>query len=322
MADGAIPDVDANDVYAPAIYKLYRAGVLVGVDEQGAFAPAATIKRSEVAAIITRMVDEGLRKSVRLGGEHVVTFDLNYAGKGALSAVSVADGETVTPPAEPQREDYEFLGWYAAPEGGRRFNFDTAITADLTLYAHWSEAEDSDFGGYDEASELESAEILVNDQAATYAVADDVLTVRVTPQTAEYTVRWLAGSSVLGEGASYTVTALNLNQEIVAEVTGSGDFEGVLTTEAMPVNGSKAGYDVLSADTETDPVAFEDADSVTFLDEAGNEVAVTGDSEISLEITPRGEASADSALDGEADEKTAAAAEALATASGEDITIT
>ena len=322
VADGAIPDVDANDVYAPAIYKLYRAGVLVGVDEQGAFAPAATIKRSEVAAIITRMVDEGLRKTVRLGGEHVVTFDLNYAGKGALSAVSVADGETVTPPAEPQREDYEFLGWYAAPEGGRRFNFDTAITADLTLYAHWSEAEDGDFGGYDEASELESAEILGNDKAATYAVADDVLTVRVTPQTAEYTVRWLAGSTVLGEGASYTVTGLNLNQEIVAEVRGTGDFEGTLTTEAMPVNARTDGYDVLAADPETDPVAFEDADSVTFLDEAGNEVAVTGDSEISLEITPRGEASADSALDGEADEKTAAAAEALATASGEDITIT
>ncbi len=68
--DGAIPDVDMNSDYADAAYLLYRAGVLTGSDESGTFNPDSTISRAEAAAIITRIVDPGLRKTITLTGDY------------------------------------------------------------------------------------------------------------------------------------------------------------------------------------------------------------------------------------------------------------
>ena len=61
---GDIPDVHIYDFDAAVIYKLYRAGVLVGSDDEGTFHPNSTISRSEAAAIITRMVLPEYRLSV------------------------------------------------------------------------------------------------------------------------------------------------------------------------------------------------------------------------------------------------------------------
>ena len=52
--------------YADAVYLLYRAGVLTGSDSAGTFRPDSTIKRSEAAAIVTRMADPSLRQRITL----------------------------------------------------------------------------------------------------------------------------------------------------------------------------------------------------------------------------------------------------------------
>jgi len=57
IADGAIPDVPAGHIQAGAIYRLYRAGIVQGVDAAHNCNPSANIKRSEVAAILMRMMD-------------------------------------------------------------------------------------------------------------------------------------------------------------------------------------------------------------------------------------------------------------------------
>ena len=64
--DGAIPDVPMSASYADAVYLLYRAGVLTGSDSAGTFRPDSTIKRSEAAAIVTRMADPSLRQRITL----------------------------------------------------------------------------------------------------------------------------------------------------------------------------------------------------------------------------------------------------------------
>jgi S1-C subfamily serine protease len=66
VEDGAIPDVPMDLSYSGAVYKLYRAGVLTGSDANGRFLPDTTIKRSEVAAVVTRMADAAYRKSLTL----------------------------------------------------------------------------------------------------------------------------------------------------------------------------------------------------------------------------------------------------------------
>jgi hypothetical protein len=60
VPDGSISDVDINTNTGKAIYKLYRAGVLAGGTD-GLYRPESSIKRSEVAAIVSRMADSDLR---------------------------------------------------------------------------------------------------------------------------------------------------------------------------------------------------------------------------------------------------------------------
>ena len=67
IEEGSIPDVKATASFAPAVYKLYRAGILTGVDDAHNCNPYDSIKRSEVAAILTRMMSEDARKKFTMG---------------------------------------------------------------------------------------------------------------------------------------------------------------------------------------------------------------------------------------------------------------
>ena len=66
VVDGAIRDVPAGAAYESAVYLLYRAGVLTGSDAAGRFLPQSSIRRSEAAAIVTRMAVPSLRQTVTL----------------------------------------------------------------------------------------------------------------------------------------------------------------------------------------------------------------------------------------------------------------
>ena len=64
VPDGSIPDVPMAHPQAAAIYKLYRAGILQGVDTvTHSCNPGSNIRRSEVAAILTRMMNPSERVS-------------------------------------------------------------------------------------------------------------------------------------------------------------------------------------------------------------------------------------------------------------------
>lgn len=66
VSDGSIPDVSMTLRAAPAVYALYRAGILAGSDAAGSFLPDNTITRKEAAAIITRLADPALRQDITL----------------------------------------------------------------------------------------------------------------------------------------------------------------------------------------------------------------------------------------------------------------
>ncbi len=66
VENGAIPDVPGSASYAPSVYLLYRAGIIIGADKNGTFNPTSKITRAEAAAIVTRMADTSLRQSVTL----------------------------------------------------------------------------------------------------------------------------------------------------------------------------------------------------------------------------------------------------------------
>lgn len=66
VEDNAIPDFPLAGNNADGVYLLYRAGVLIGNNSSGEFTPNHTIARSEAAAIVTRMADPSLRRSITL----------------------------------------------------------------------------------------------------------------------------------------------------------------------------------------------------------------------------------------------------------------
>lgn len=68
---------------------------------------------------------------------YTVTFEFNDANATAAEKRTVNAGEKVTPPAAPSRAGYDFLGWFKTAEAEEEFDFGTAITSDLTLYAGW-----------------------------------------------------------------------------------------------------------------------------------------------------------------------------------------
>lgn len=66
VMDGAIPDVPMTDPGAQGIYRLYRAGVLVGGDVWGTFYPNDLITRDTASVIVSRMVEPALRQGTTL----------------------------------------------------------------------------------------------------------------------------------------------------------------------------------------------------------------------------------------------------------------
>ncbi|UTX51911.1 InlB B-repeat-containing protein [Leucobacter aridicollis] len=66
--------------------------------------------------------------------EHTVTFDPQNGEASFTEAVT--DGEAVTKPADPTREGFTFTGWTLA---GAAYDFDSPVTADITLVAGWEE---------------------------------------------------------------------------------------------------------------------------------------------------------------------------------------
>ncbi len=69
---------------------------------------------------------------------YTVTFDANGHGT-APAAQTVASGSKATEPAALTAEGYTFGGWYKEADCKNAYDFGTAVTADITLYAKWTE---------------------------------------------------------------------------------------------------------------------------------------------------------------------------------------
>ena len=69
-----------------------------------------------------------------------VSYTVNFhtGGGSEVASVEVMNGKTVTKPADPQKTNSVFLGWYADEACTQLYGFGTAtVTADTTIYAKW-----------------------------------------------------------------------------------------------------------------------------------------------------------------------------------------
>lgn len=76
--------------------------------------------------------------------KYTVSFGLGYETSEAAPETQTVDAKTTAEkPADPVRDGYTFIGWYDTDENGNQlsetpFNFDTRITKNTHLVAHWT----------------------------------------------------------------------------------------------------------------------------------------------------------------------------------------
>lgn len=69
----------------------------------------------------------------------IVSFDSD--GGSQVNEIEVSKGQTITPPINPKKSGYSFMGWYY---NNTLFDFNYAVMEDMTLVAKWEEGENKD----------------------------------------------------------------------------------------------------------------------------------------------------------------------------------
>ena len=72
---------------------------------------------------------------------YTVSFDTNGGNK--ITSERVKKNGTLTEPAAPTKEGFDFAGWYIDKELKEKYDFSAKITKNITLYAAWTEKDDS-----------------------------------------------------------------------------------------------------------------------------------------------------------------------------------
>ena len=96
-----------------------------------------------ISAIATNGVKDDV--TISIVKMFTVTFDANTPKEAPADAVvtnmpdvqKVGEGDKATTPSNPVLPGYVFQGW--SKKDGTQFSFDTPITDNITLYAHWTE---------------------------------------------------------------------------------------------------------------------------------------------------------------------------------------
>ena len=129
MVDGVIVDIssvqyNASSTYMQFAIKYYKEGSTSASTYAINYYTDGTVKYSSI--LLTKV-----------GATATYTVTFNTDGGSAIEAQTVVDGEAATAPVVPTKEGYTFAGWYLddAP-----YNFETPVTADITLVAKWEAA--------------------------------------------------------------------------------------------------------------------------------------------------------------------------------------
>lgn len=132
------------------------------------------------------------RRIVPQGAGWFVMFDSQ--GGTAVAQQTVDNNGTATEPTAPTRTGYTFGGWYTDSQcnDGTAYNFSTAVTQNLTLYAKWTLTPFT-------ITTPESFEATVNGSAATTATIGQTVTLTIK---SGYT---LTGSITVTDANSQTV---------------------------------------------------------------------------------------------------------------------
>ena len=84
-------------------------------------------------------LSEKIAELVAAETTYTVTFESN--GGTEVSSQTILTGQKATQPAAPVREGYEFAGWYSDSELTTAYDFNSAVSGNITLYAKWTQKQ-------------------------------------------------------------------------------------------------------------------------------------------------------------------------------------
>ena len=182
------------------------------------------------------------------GTSYTVTFETN--GGSAVDSQTVAAGETAKEPEAPKNGDYKFGGWYSDSGLTTPFSFDTAITADITLYAMWTEK-----------AVIQAGSISYATTSVSKTTADEAFTNTLTKtgngdvtytssNTAVATVDEKTGKVTIKGAGEATITATVTDSDTYTYATKTASY--TLTVEFIPEGFVKvAGTTIAGTETWT-----------------------------------------------------------------------
>lgn len=175
-------------------------------------------------------------------GTYRITFDKNYEAAGVHQVQKVNMGQTAVEPVAPTRELYRFTGWYMESEAVTKYDFDTPITGDLTLYAGWGNPDGSDDDLYAASNQIETI-FSISD---IYVDHDDVTITYNTNHVSLVSVEFFADQMETGNWSKEQLNN-NLNLEPIATVSGYTEVYGELATITLPISAQLPEYFLVRA---------------------------------------------------------------------------
>ena len=157
------------------------------------------------------------------GGEvqYTVTVTFDSQGGSQVPSPDITGGEPVSPPDDPTRTGYRFLGWYTAATGGARWDFSQPVTGDQILYAQWAYLPPANPNYKITIGDTENGTVTVNPTAAKAGT-----TVTITPvPDAGYQVGTVSVTDRFGQAvavdqqADGTYTFVMPDGQVTVEVT-------------------------------------------------------------------------------------------------------
>ncbi|WP_295620694.1 glycoside hydrolase family 2 TIM barrel-domain containing protein, partial [uncultured Intestinimonas sp.] len=140
---------------------------------------AQTFRISPVSAGTDKMEQSKLGfTAAELGVEEPETYTVTFDSMGgtAVEAQTVEEGGKAAEPTDPTRDGYTFDGWYTDADCTEAYDFETIVTADITLYAGWTadEPEEPDEPDVDGDRDTENSSTVVTRPGETGGSGSDV----------------------------------------------------------------------------------------------------------------------------------------------------
>ena len=187
--------------------------------------------------------------------KYTVTFNSN--GGSTVASQEVGHGEKALEPNTPTKEGYAFEGWYSDSELTQRYDFDTEVTGNKTLYAKWIA------GKYQITYELGGGSA---ENPTYYDINTETFTLN-NPIKEGYTFRGWTGSNGSTPQLSVTITQgttgdkryianWGVNSYTVTFNTNGGSSIDSLSVEygrtvTRPSNPTKSGYEFIGWYTDS-----------------------------------------------------------------------